>query len=38
MTLGTDEAVLNYNLERNVIDLYRTFVPDSARGKRVAEN
>ncbi len=35
--LGTEEAVLDYKLEGSTIEFYRTFVPDSARGKGIAE-
>ena len=37
ITLGTEEAHLNYRLEGNTIDFYHTFVPDSIRGKGIAE-
>ncbi len=37
VTLGMEEAVLNYNLEGNAVEFYHTFVPSSARGKGIAE-
>ncbi len=35
--LESEEAVLNYHLQENVIDFYHTFVPESGRGKGIAE-
>ena len=37
ITLETEETHLNYRLEENAIDFYHTFVPDSVRGKGIAE-
>ena len=35
--LGTEEAALDYKLDGSVIEFHHTFVPDSSRGKGVAE-
>lgn len=35
--VGQEEAVLLYRQEGGTLDFYRTFVPESARGKGLAE-
>lgn len=37
VVLGGEEAVLEYELDGSIINFYHTFVPNSARGKGVAE-
>ena len=37
ITLDGDEAILEYHLDGNVMDFYHTYVPNSVRGKGIAE-